>query len=711
MRTRLIALKLGLPGSLDIQTVARWLDVIAATTHPPRFALVMPPPVVVEVVATKTGISHYLIVLARQRRMVLSSLRAALPVRLDDAAVYLKERPAFHIAAELAVAGSGMLAHERGQAATAAVLAAMQPLHGDERVVMQLVTGSAGTPPRPRSDDAEQRRAERNRQRWPRLRLAVRVGVGAKRRDRAGSLLQGVIGGLRLLNAPGAQIVRRQLPSWVIADRLHRRAVPLLRPLVVNTVEAAGLFGMAPGVPLPGFTTGGSRQLPPAQSMARAGCVVAQANYPGTKRPLALRLHDRLMHTYIPGPTGVGKSTLMVNMALQDIADGMGLVFVDPKGDAIADLLARLASERRPDVVVLDPAAITGHVIGWNVLQMPGGELARELAVDHTVHVLHELWRTSWGPRTADVLRASLLTLTHTRAPDGSAFAITDVPELLTSNSFRRFVLAQPGVPLSVRGFWDEYAARSASDRTAVIGPTMNKLRVFSTRTPLRLLLGQSQGINLADVFTKRRILLVSLGKGTVGPETAQLLGSLLVAGIWQACLGRVAVPPERRHPVMCYVDEAQDVMRLPLAIEDMAAQARGLGMGLVLANQSLGQLSESMQSAMLGVVRTQIAFQLGHDDAKTLARSFGPLMPDDLQGLAAHEVAIRACVHGQTLRPVTGTTLPLPAPLCDAAALADASRERFGVPRADVEAAMLRRLATRQDFANIGRQRRGAAA
>lgn len=712
MRTQLIAFKLGLPGSLDIDTVAGWLDTIAATTHPPRFALIHPPPVVVEVVATRAGIAHYLIVPVRQRRLTLAGIRAALPVRLEDAADYPQEQPAFTLAAELAIAGDGMLAHQRGQAANAAVLAAMQPLHGHERVVAQLVLGSTGTPPpAARTDDTDHRRTARQRERWQRLRLAVRVGVVAAKADRAGSLLHGVVGGLRLLNAPSARIIRRRLPSWIVADRMRRRAVPLFRPVIGSTIEAAGLLGMTPGIPLPGFTAGGARQLPPAAGMARKGCVIAQANYPGTNRPLALRLRDRLMHTYIPGPTGVGKSTLLVNMALQDIGAGLGLIFIDPKGDAIPDLLARLAPERRPDVLVIDPAAITGHVIGWNVLQMPGGELARELAVDHTVHVLHELWRNSWGPRTADVLRASLLTLTHTRAPDGSAFAITDVAELLTNDRLRRYVLAQPGVPPSVRGFWEEYGARSASDRAAVIGPTMNKLRAFSTRTPLRLLLGQSRGVSLSDVFTKRRILLVSLAKGAVGPETAQLLGSLLIAGIWQACLGRVAVPPEQRRPVMCYVDEAHEVMRLPLAIEDMAAQARGLGMGLVLANQSLAQLPDAMQSAMLGVVRTQVAFQMGQEDAKTLARSFGPLTPDELQGLAAHEVAIRACVNGQTLRPVTGTTLPLPTPIYDAAALAEASRKRYGLPHADGEAAMLRRLVVPQDFGSIGRQRWGAAA
>lgn len=700
MRPELIAYKLGLPSGLDIDTVAGWLDTIAAGTHPPRFALVKPPPTTLEVVATKQGISYYLVVHSHRKRLTSAGLRAAMPVRLDEAPAHISERSAYSLAAELAVAGSGALADHRAQAANAATLAAMQPLHADERVVVQVVMRSATAP----ADGS------REQHRRLHLSLAVRVGVHAATRKRAGGLLHGVIGAYRLLNSPAAQIVRRRLPHTVVVGRLRRRSAALWRPVFASTTEAAGFCCFAPGVALPGVPAGSARQLPPATGMARSGCIVAQANYPGANRTLALRTADRLMHTYVPGPTGVGKSTLLVNMALQDIAAGYGVVFIDPKGDAIPDLLARTTPERQPDVMVINPAAISGHIVGWNALRMGGGELARELAVDHMVHILHELWRGSWGPRTADVLRASLLTLTHTKAADGSAFAITDVPELLTNDRFRRFVLAQPGIPQSVRGFWDEYSQRSDKDRAAVIAPAMNKLRSFTTRTPLRLLLGQSDGIRLSDVFTKRRILLVSLAKGEVGTDTAQLLGSLLVAGIWQACLGRVAVLPQQRRPVMCYVDETQDVMRLPITLEDMAAQARGLGMGLILANQSLAQLPASMQSAMLGVVRSQIAFQLGREDATTLAPSFAPLTADDLQTLAAHEVAIRACVNGRTLRPVTGTTLPLPVPTQDATALAASSRKRFGTARTDVEAALARRLDVADTFGAIGRQRRGVA-
>jgi hypothetical protein len=205
--------------------------------------------------------------------------------------------------------------------------------------------------------------------------------------------------------------------------------------------------------------------------------------------------------------------------------------------------------------------------------------------------------------------------------------------------------------------------------------------------------LGQSSGIQLSDVFTRRQILLVSLAKGRLGSDTAALLGSLIIAGFWQATLSRIDVPAARRHPVMVYADEFQDVIRLPLDLADMLAQARGLGVGLTLAHQYLGQLSDTVKVAVLGTARTQVAFQLGPEDARQLSARFTPLMPDDLVGLGAYEVALRPCVDGVTLGPVTGRIQPPTPPVTDGAALARASRERFGTPRARVEAALHDRL------------------
>lgn len=717
-RRSLMAFRLRLPADLSVDAVAGWLSIVNATTHAPLFSLLPAPPVAFEVVGSARGIEHVLLVPHVMRDAVLSSVRACLPgVRINELPDYVSARPRFRVAAE-AVLGSHRrpLGAERAEVASSALLASLQPLYGQERVVVQWIITGGGIPrPVPsvstnsQSDgwfldggvsvDPEAVRAERLKQKEPLLRASLRVGVVAGGKERAYGLYGKVWAALRVLNAPGVGVARRWwLPISTVAERLCGLAVPLTRwPLTLNARELAGLVGFpVSAVTLPGVSVGAARQLPPANGMPTRGAVVGLSNYPGSEqRPIALRPDDRLRHTWIVGPTGAGKSTLLANLIIQDMQAGAGLVVVDARGDLVHDVLSRVPTSRHDDVIVLDPSR-TARPVGFNVLAIAAGEQGRELAVDHVLHIFQDLYRSSWGPRTADILRASLLTLMLTKAQDGSAFTLVELPELLTNARFRMSVIRQAAIAQrhpELRSFWSWYEGLSDAERGQVIGPVLNKLRAFVLKTPLRLLLGQSGGLDLRELYTQRKVLLVPLSKGTLGPETAQLVGSLLVASIWQLALGRVRIAPERRRPVWLYADEFQETVRLPIDLADMLAQARGLGLGLTLAHQHLGQLPEALKTAVLGTARTQVAFQLDYDDATTLSRSFAPLTRDDLMGLDRFEVAMRPCVDGRTLNPVTVTTTALPTPSSDAAELAAHSQGRYGVPRADVEAALQARI------------------
>ena len=223
------------------------------------------------------------------------------------------------------------------------------------------------------------------------LQAVVRLGVQADSPARAASLFGQVWGTLRSLNTPGAAIVRRRLPSSVVADRLADLSLPLTGfPLVLNVKELAGLLAFPLGVHLPGLPRVTARQLPPHIEMPHRGTVLALSTYPGmTNRPLALGITDRLRHCWLLGPTGVGKSTLLANLIVQDMQAGRGILALDPKGDLITDLLDRVPESRQDDVVVLDPSA-TDCPIGLNVLDTGRGEAAQELAVDHLVHLMVE---------------------------------------------------------------------------------------------------------------------------------------------------------------------------------------------------------------------------------------------------------------------------------------------------------------------------------
>jgi hypothetical protein len=735
-RRSLVAFKLSLPHELTTKAVAQWLALINGATHAHQLALLPAPPVAIEIVATAQGITHYLLVPDSMRGVLLSTLRAGLPgARLEEAPDYLSHRSHLPMAAEATLTSHRRpLRVDLADTASAAMLASLQPLYGDEIVMVQWLITGGGIPrivssvtsnrAQPRqswwldgtvSADSEAVRAERAKQQAPLLRAVVRVGVSAKTRQRRYAIFGRVWASLRTLNGSGAGIVRRWwLPPSLVAERIQRLRLPITAwPLTLNTVELPGLLGLATGeARLPGLSLGASRQLPPSPGVPSRGAVVCVSNYPGmTDRPLALATSDRLRHMWVAGPTGAGKSTLLGNLIVQDMQAGFGLVVIDARGDLIPDVLNRVPVDRHDDVIVIDPSE-TAQPIGFNILGCgTRGEQERERAVDHVLHIFQDLYRSSWGPRTADVLRAGLLTLTSTRARDGSAFTLCELPELLVNRQFRAFVTGQPSIQGALSSFWQWYEGLSEAHRAEVIGPVLNKLRAFVLKTPLRLLLGQSEGLDLSEVFTRRRIVLVPLSKGTLGSETAQLIGSLLVASLWQVTLQRVQVAPERRRPAWLYADEFQETVRLPIDLADMLAQARGLGLGLILAHQHLGQLPEAVKTAVLSTARTQVLFQLDYDDARAMEKRFAPLSHQDLMGLGQYEIALRPCVGGRTASPVTGTTLPLSEPIADADALAKAARERCGVPRAEVEAVLAARVQGAAAERGYGRRPRGEQA
>jgi hypothetical protein len=461
----------------------------------------------------------------------------------------------------------------------------------------------------------------------------------------------------------------------------------------------AGLIGVPLGdrAGVPGLVLARSRQLPPGQVPSRGGSTIAVSNYPGrVGQPLVLKPDDRLRHLYVVGPTGSGKSNLLAAMAVSDATAGYGLCLIDPKSDLVETVLERLPIEAAERVIVLDPSQ-TDKPVGFNPLYVPGAdEHARELAADRVLHIFKDLYRANWGPRSDDLLRAVLHSLVSVPAPNGQAFTICEAPELLTLPALRRYVMSRAELPEALKTYWAGFDALSDAEQLQHAAPLLNKLRAFTMRTATRLMLGHSTGIDLGAVMQQRRVLLVSLAKGRVGTETATLTGSLLVAALWEVILGRVNVIPEARRPFYLFLDEFQTVVRLSDSLPDLLAQARGLGVGAVLANQFTAQLPDSVRAAVLGTVRSQIAFGVEYEDARLLERRFAPsLTASDLMGLGKFEIALRASVDGQTVAPVTGTTLPLGDPVRDGSELARVAREQWGRARAEVEADLAVRITT----------------
>lgn len=701
--------RLRLARGTTAEHIAGWVGQLAAVVRTPRWWDLWPRwPIGIELVATEQGVDRLIVIPARLHTVVAASLAAALPgARLTDAPdiPVRGSRCGWRKAGEIRLRGPHhLLDADRAEEVNRHILAALQPLRAGEVVRVQwLIVGARA----PRAAWLPERTDQIVRPYWwgtnqtivrdrrrvvgirwrhtdPVFSAVCRVAVAVQDRAHARAVTRRLWAALRGLNVPGAQIIRRcLLPGIVVAARVTYRSIPVISwPLTLTSSEITGLLGLSTGpFMLPGVSLGIAPALPPSPIMPTHGLVVARTNYPGIDRLLCLERDDRLRHLWVAGPTGVGKSTLLANLIGYDIHQGDPVIVIDAGGDLVTDVLARIPSARHQDVIVLDPTS-RDRVIGLNPLHSDDHERAAGLVF----HVLHSIYADSWGPRTADILRAGLLTLIMTLAPDGQRFTICELAELLTNTAFRRFVISQPLTP-ALDSFWRWYQALSDTHQAQVISPALNKLRVFSLYTPLRLLLGQSAGIDVAEAMQQRRIILVPLRTGLLGAETAALIGSLVMASVWQAALARAAIPKDQRHPVWMYLDEFQHVVRLPIDLADMLTQARGFGLGLTLAHQHLGQLSPEIKSAVLGTTRSQLIFQVESPDASELASRFTPLTRDDLTSLGLHEIALRPCVNSNTLPPVTGITDPLSAPVTDPAALAQASSRRYGLPAARIEA------------------------
>lgn len=419
---------------------------------------------------------------------------------------------------------------------------------------------------------------------------------------------------------------------------------------------------------------------------------------------LGLGRDDSRQHTLLLGPTGAGKSTAMASITLDAIADGRGVLVIDPKGDLIEnDILPRIPAHRLDDVVIIDPTS--DRPVGVNPF-VSGGRHP-ELVADSILGVFRTLYKDSWGPRLEDVLHSALLTLART--PGGT---LPMLPALLTDPSVRRRLTANLRDPVGLEPFWRSYEAMSPEQQAQVIAPVLNKLRPYLLRTALRRTLGQAApAFDLSQLFTERRIVLVKLNKGLLG-DGSRLLGGLIVSQLWPLVLARAAVPEARRHTVNVVIDEVQDYLALPGDLGDAFAQARGLGVGLIVGHQFRKQLPPQLLAGLDANARSVIAFGLDVTDASELAKRAPNLATEDFMALPKHHIYARLMVNGESTGWFSARTLAPGPATTDAAALARRSAERWGRDAADIDreieiAIGLGDVTSERPASAVGRRRR----
>lgn len=670
------------------------------------------------VVGSNGAVEHLISIAGARERRVLGVLRSSLPsVRIDVLHPHpLAEPPTHAVELRLSTAKRPMRI-DRAAPISSHMLTVLCLSGAHERVEMQwLLTGAlTPRPPRhltahsqPRSllvdpstswhAESEELRQHRQKQREPLFMATARIAVWTDTPHRARALVGDAVRALAAANAPGAEIRLRSIPSWWTVRRFMAGTTPWFDwPIVVNAAELTSLIGWPIESPLvPGLSLGTSRQLPPSRTLSRnirRGPVLADSTFPGAERPIVLPDHDRLMHTHVLGPTGSGKSVLLGHIGASDIERGNGLIAIDPRGDFVDYLADRVPEGRESDIIMVDPA--DSSPVGYNPLRCRAG--TEHLVVDQLDHIFSRLFGGNYGPRSGDIHRACLLTLLAAgrSKPAAERLTLAEVPLLLTNESFRRSLSLD--LDPQVVAFWQWFDGLGGG-QAAVVAPLLNKYRSLLLREPVRRILGQADpGWSMAQAFTERKIILIRLSAGEIGEEAAQLLGSILVAGIWQAAQARTRIPSAQRRPTMLLIDEFQNYVRLPTSLGDMLAQARGLGLGITLANQQLGQLGSEMQAEVLANARSRVVFQTNAKDARTLAPHLPGLTPEDLQHLGPFEVAMQLAVGSNLAPVVTAQTRRPLKPAGRAEYIKQLSRERHGRNASEIDAELRSRWERRQ--------------
>ena len=583
----------------------------------------------------------------------------------------------------------------RAEAVIRAGLAALSAVRTGEEVVVQVVLGSGHAPrelPRNLADPheswldivlfgvrpatAESRASAKEKHGQHMFEVLLRVGASGRGAE---GRIDNVVSALRTLNSAGANIravpenpeaVNRPALPGRFYLRLSVSEIACLMLLPIGEEELPGSPGLHPKLLLPPKWY----KSPDNHKQDRSYAMSLNAMLP---KKLSISPSDSLEHTILLGPTGSGKSTAMEHLILSDIREGRSVLVLDPKADLVTDILERIPDYRINDVVVIDPS--DSNPVGFNPLNLPGDPV---LNADAVLAVLREIFSDSWGVRTQQILSAALLTLVQTPGA-----TLLWLPALLTDETFRHKITSRVKDRIGLIPFWQQYEAMKESERSANIAPVLNKMQQFIFRPGLRAVLGQAKPkVDLTELFTKRKIILVPLNRGMVGSENARLLGSLIVGMTWTLALSRARIPAEQRHLVSVYIDELQDYLTLPTDLSDALAQARGLGVGITMAHQYRGQLPPEIKAGIDANARNKIIFGLNGTDAKEVAHFAPELTPEDFILLPRYQVYTSIMSNRKNTGWISGSTLPPTKPVRMAAELKALSQKRYGRPASEVE-------------------------
>lgn len=485
-----------------------------------------------------------------------------------------------------------------------------------------------------------------------------------------------------------------------IRNFIYRNFNPSLS-FLLNTEELASLYHFPnKTAETPNILWLTAKQAPVPADLPSEGIILGHNLYRGVKKDVRMRRDDRRRHTYVIGKSGVGKSTLIASMAIQDILNGEGVCVLDPHGDLIHDIGQRIPPERAEDVILFAPADMD-RPLGLNLLEYdPRYPEQKTFVINEMIKIFDKLYdlKSTGGPIFEQYVRnAMLLIMAH---PE-SGSTLMEVPKVLADAEFRKKKL-EMCPDQTVVDFWRQEAEKAGGDAALanVVPYVTSKLTQFISNDTMRPIIAQQKSsFNMRDVMDKRKILLIDLSKGQVGEMNSFLLGMILVGKILMSALSRTDMEKDKRHDFYLYIDEFQNFTTD--SINSILSEARKYRLNLIIAHQYLGQLIKnqdtSIRDAVFGNVGTWVLFKIGSDDAEVMEKEFSPVFNQfDLINVEKYTAYTKLLVDNTASRPFSMQTMyPLPGIERPEVfkKIKALSRLKFGQERSVIEAEIRKRI------------------
>ena len=534
------------------------------------------------------------------------------------------------------------------------------------------------------------------------LEVNIRIIVSADQKEQLETYLENILNSFGQYNiyqyGNSFRVVRPLRKKNIINDFIYRR-FDNKKKIILNSEEMASLFHF----PLssnqtPNIRWLSSKEAPAPQNIPETGIVLGENIYRDKHTLIRIGREDRTRHVYVIGKSGVGKSNLLTNMAVQDIHNGDGVAIIDPHGDLVDDILTAIPGERIEDVIYFNPAD-TGRPMGLNLLEYdPKYPEQKTFVINEMIRIFDKLYdlKQTGGPMFEQYTRNAMLLIMED--PD-SGSTLMEIPKVLADPDFRKYKLSKCSNPV-VKDFWQKEAEKAGGEAALVnmVPYITSKLNTFVSNDIMRPIIGQQKSaFDLRQVMDERKILLVNLSKGKIGESNAFLLGLVLVGKILMAALSRTDIPRQERKDFYLYLDEFQNFITDSISV--ILSEARKYRLNLNIAHQYIGQLVKnqdtSIRDAIFGNVGTLISFKVGAEDAEFLSKEFAPVFSaHDLVNIDKYNAYVKLIIDNQPSRAFNMHAFPFEKPEPHySEKIKQLSALKYGRDRSIVEAEILQRI------------------